>query len=134
MTYKHKHPKALWTKTYPDQAKKLRPESTERGGIKARSQPEALRMAVYRGIKELFITQNPLCQCCQKIYTHVTGGICAHVDFADSVHHKRGRSGLLLFDVRYWLSACDRCHRWIHEHPSEAIRLGLLSKDWNKQE
>lgn len=123
----------MWCKTYPEQHKALHPERSAAGGIKARSQSEAVRLAVYRGIKELFLTQNPMCQCCQTLYTHLTGGVVARVSFADSVHHRKGRSGLLLFDVRHWLAACDRCHRWIHDNPETAISLGLLSKEWNRQ-
>jgi hypothetical protein len=134
MTYQRKKKRlALWCTAFPEMHKKLRPENSAAGGIKARSQPEAVRMAVYNGIKELFITQNPMCDCCESIYRHVTGGVCAVVQFTDQIHHTRGRDGLLLFDVRYWKAACANCHSWIHANPVAAIKLGLLSKEWNKQ-
>lgn len=133
LTHKPKRRLASWTRAFPDQHKAMHPERSAAGGIKARSQPEAVRMAVYTGIKELFVTQNPLCQCCEPIYRHLTGGVCVIIQFTDSVHHMRGRTGLLLFDVRYWKAACANCHHWIHAQPKQAMSIGLLSKDWNKQ-
>lgn len=36
------------------------------------------------------------------------------------IHHKKGRSGLLLLDVWWFLSTCRECHQYIEEHPTWA--------------
>jgi len=40
------------------------------------------------------------------------------------VHHKKGRIGKLLTDVRYFLGVSAEGHKWIEEHPEEAKKLG----------
>lgn len=107
---------AIWRKAFPDQAVKLRPENTERGGVKARSGSENRRTEVYNAIKELFL-QRPLCceRCKMPLYL-------VPLD----VHHKAGRDGLLLFDVRHFAALCRDCHTWIHAHPAEAKTKGWL--------
>lgn len=53
---------------------------------------------------------------------------------ATQCHHQRGRRGVLLMDERYWIPVSDAGHRWIHNNPAEARKLGLLCEvgDWNK--
>jgi len=43
-------------------------------------------------------------------------------------HHKKGRVGDLLNDVRYWMPICYNCHRWIHDHVDASYQLGWLIK------
>ena len=108
--------------------KKLETETRKAGGIKARSASHEARMAVYRGIAELFKTQNPLCDCCDTLQK---AGIVkliwanAKVNWTDDVHHMAGRDGILLFDVRKFKAACRFCHDWCQDNPQEAIKLGL---------
>ena len=54
---------------------------------------------------------------------------------ATQVHHVRGRLGKLLLDQMYWLPVSAVGHRWIHDHPDEARRMGYLCAvgQWNKQ-
>jgi hypothetical protein len=49
------------------------------------------------------------------------------------VHHTRGRSGRLLLMEEFWIAVSRRGHRWIHDHPAEARRAGLLCAlgEWN---
>lgn len=123
---KPKHPKACWTTAYPRQAKALRPENGPAGGVKARSGGEKARMAVYAGIKELFLWGRSVCGAYVR-------GVCSGSEL--EVHHKLGRSGILLFDVRHWLAVCPACHAWIHAHPGEARAKGWLAQpgEWNKE-
>ena len=130
-TPKVKRAKAIWTKAFPTQAKALRPENTAAGGVKARSQSESVRMAVYLPIAALFKHANPWCQCCVAI---------RGVNFNDArlttqIHHRRGRAGLLLYDTRYFLACCQTCHNWIGENIEESRKLGLICDkgDWNKE-
>lgn len=117
-----KKSKAIWVKTFPIQARALRPENSPAGGVKARSVPEAHRIEIYNAIRDIFIVQNPICKArcsehCKKVYK-----------FSDHVHHKRGRQGWLLVDVRHWLPVCATCHQWIGDNPEEAMKLGLIEK------
>ena len=45
-------------------------------------------------------------------------------EVATQVHHKKGRIGKLLYDVRYFLGVSAEGHKWIEEHPEEAKKLG----------
>lgn len=121
---KPKHPKACWIRAYPRQARALRPENSGQG-VKSRSGGEKARMAVYNAIKEIWMLRYPSCM--------IGSGEC--VDVASEVHHRRGRNGLLLVDVRHWLAVCPACHAWIHAHPAEARAKGWLAQpgQWNKE-
>jgi hypothetical protein len=44
---------------------------------------------------------------------------------AVEVHHKGGRARSVFFRRSWWLACCRACHRWITEHPEEAIDRGL---------
>ena len=104
MTYPRptKRPLAPWTKAFPKQAKALRPEAGRAGGVKARSGSEAVRMAIYVPIANMFKKTNPWCQNCFR---------CPTMD----VHHTKGRDGLLLFDVRHFQALCRQCHSDQHQ-------------------
>ena len=53
---------------------------------------------------------------------------------ATEVHHRAGRSGKLLLDKTLWLALDAECHRYIHDHPTEARQYGLLPEKggWNR--
>lgn len=112
-------PKAAWTRAFPDQAKALRPENSSAGGVKVRSGSQEVRMHIYREIRNMFLRENDICTLCWRNSIKVTSA---------EVHHMRGRAGLILFDVRWFLPVCSVCHRWIHDNPAEATKLGLLNK------
>lgn len=118
---KKKQNKALWVSCFKDQAKALRPENSKAGGVRARSQPETVRMGIYNAIRVLYQTVHPWCELCEIIW----GDTSMHE--ADDNHHCRSREGLLLFDPRYFKSACRRSHDWVKDHPEEAKKLGI----WN---
>jgi hypothetical protein len=127
---KKKSNRALWTKCYPDQHKKLHPERQLSGGVKARSTPEKIRMEIYNAIRKLYLARHPVCECCRLCF-----GFETEAGGSTSVHHCLGRVGWLLIDVRHWKACCRTCHNWIHKNPAIARNLGLLanSGDWNKQ-
>lgn len=123
--------KAPWVASFPAQHQRLFPERTKVGGVKARSGAELRRMEIYHGIRELYLSH----------HVHQFCAICKVRRPADlprvakDVHHVRGRDGLLLFDVRYWRSACRRCHEWVQANPEKARLLGMLASkgEWNKE-
>lgn len=123
---KPKHPKAPWVGAFKGQAKALRPENAGQG-VKSRSGGEKAKMAVYRAIKDIWLRYNVTCE------TGINAPNCQISPV--EVHHRRGRSSLLLFDVRHWLAVCPACHAWIHAHPAEARAKGWLAKEgeWNRE-
>lgn len=115
-------------RAFPDQAKALRPERSAAGGVKARSTPERIRMQIYNAIKKLYLERHPFCETCWLINRGTPGvkfGDCCNL--SSETHHRRGKLGWLLIDTRHWLPVCNPCHRWIHDHPEEARKLGLLA-------
>lgn len=130
-----KRPKALWTQikhpTFQEQARRLSPESGAAGGVKARSAPEAVRMAIYNSIRELFLRCHPLCEAHDAVNGR-HGGI--YRTESSQVHHRRGRDGWLLVDPRHMLAVCADCHRYIGDNPKISAALGLVDlENWRKE-
>jgi hypothetical protein len=44
---------------------------------------------------------------------------------ASDVHHRRGRVGGLLLDVRHWSALCRTHHSFVTEHPKTAVEMGI---------
>ena len=68
----------------------------------------------YNNLALEYLTKNPLCEKCGMV--------------ASTIHHKKGRMGELLTDVKYFMSACMDCHNWIEDHPREAKEKGYSLK------
>lgn len=122
-----KQNKAPWVGAFKRQARALRPENAGQG-VKSRSGGEKARMAVYLAIKEIWL-RNPLNLTCRIRATSECSNNCSEI------HHSRGRGGILLFDVRYWLPVCNSCHSYLHAYPAEARAKGWLAQpgEWNKE-
>lgn len=80
--------------------------------IRRRSKKRAKQEREYGIIRALFLDQNPICQ-----VKNCRGP-------SQEVHHKKGRIGELLTDVRYFLAVCNPHHRYIENHPIEAKAHG----------
>ncbi len=52
--------------------------------------------------------------------------------FATECHHSKGRIGLLLTDVKYFIAGCRNCHQWAETHPNEAKEKGWSVTRLNK--
>ncbi len=134
---KKKWGKALWSQVdapgFKQQHRALRPENGPAGGVKARSGSEAARMGVYNPIAAMFKRAHPYCEAHDRINPGRSGEVYRVP--TEHVHHKRGRSGLLLFDVRYFVAVCAACHTAIDADRERARELGLLAAegDWRKQ-
>lgn len=114
-----KKPKAIWLKTFPEQAQKLRPENGEKrktGNRRAGERRQYIRE------KKKFISANPKCAVNSK-------------HSAIQIHHKFGRRGRLLRWQPGWVQVCQNCHSWIHAHILEARVLGLMCEagNWNNE-
>lgn len=125
---KPKRKKALWATIqspgFRQQHAALRPEATATGGIRYRSQSEAVRISVYLPIAAMFKAANPICQSCE-IICRFAKLMRWRENLTEDVHHTRGREGLLLFDIRHWLPVCRKCHNWIRDNPKQARELNL---------
>lgn len=78
-------------------------------------------LAKYRPLRDKYLQDNPMCEVddCNNVSTNL--------------HHKAGRNGSLLYDVRYFMACCDDCHpRRIHENPEWARENGYIITVDNK--
>jgi len=79
------------------------------------SQKREVLNAVYSVLRIKFLKEHTMCQ------AHLSGCTQSSTD----VHHKKGRIGEFLLEVKYWLAVCRHCHDWIETHPEEAKEKGL---------
>lgn len=78
------------------------------------------RQKIYLAIREMWLVMQINCE------------VCGHRTPTD-VHHKSGKQGDLLYDIRKWLAVCRPCHQRLHDHDAEAKKNGYslsrLAKD-----
>lgn len=86
------------------------------------SENTEVELAIYRVLSRNYLLDNSICQC----------GRCEGLP-AVEVHHKKGR-GKYLNVVEFFLAVARVCHDWIHAHPKEAMKLGLLISKLSKDE
>lgn len=72
---------------------------------------------IYERTKKAFLDANDLCWCCARIVPRKRR----------ELHHRKGRSGTLYLDVKYFMMLCGPCHRRVHNKPAWAIKHGLLA-------
>jgi len=95
--------------------------------IRARIRPVSARRAValreYAKLRRIWLAQPEQRFCRFPACRHRTG----------DVHHSRGRLGVLLVDVRFWIPLCRRHHDWVGQNPAQARELNLLCPvgSWN---
>lgn len=102
---------------------KRKTQLKRRKALKKSSQKRAKEMALYRKERDIFIHREmhegrwfcPVMWELKKRQVAVT-----------EVHHKRGRTGKLLRDQRYWLAISRSGHDWVHQNPRLAREKGWL--------
>ena len=110
----------------------------KRGGrLRVRSKKRQKEETQYNKRVKEWKLENPFCKACIHIFGHVAQpdqwygdrypGPVMVPHRTDDCHHMARRHGKLLMDERWWLPVCRWAHDWIHEHPNEARKLGLLS-------
>lgn len=101
---------------YPFKSKAYEP--MKRTALKRQSKKQASRLARYLPIRNDFLKKFPAC------------GICLVLDMTPApsteVHHKFGRNGSLLFDVRGFVPSCRAHREWPHTNGALARELGVL--------
>lgn len=101
---------------------------TPRKASRRRSPRMTKLMAQYRKQKAVFLAKFPTCA----VFPCRQGSLITRR--ATEVHHMRGRQGSLLLDERFWLPVSSEGHRWIHDNPDKARRMGYLCAkgSWNQ--
>lgn len=85
------------------------------GIINPISDKKMKELAIYRPLSKKYLKENPVCEVkgCGKPSTNI--------------HHKNGRTGKRLYDLKYFLACCGTCHpKRIHENPKWARKNGYL--------
>jgi hypothetical protein len=81
-----------------------------------RIKPCAIKRVVEWGLyviaREKYLEEHPLCEC----------GCGRH---ADVIHHKKGKSGKLLYNEKFFMAVAENpCHKNIEKHPAWAREMG----------
>ena len=106
--------------------------------IPARSVNEIKRQAKYRPAREAHLAEFPDCEVCWPL---IKADPERAIDLqsvrhsANQIHHIRGRSGSLLWDRRWFKSACADGHAFIGANPDIARKAKVLAEvgEWGKQ-
>lgn len=80
--------------------------------IRRRSKKRAKQEREYAKLRKEYLDEHVICE--------VKG--CLQI--SEEIHHKKGRIGELLTDVKYFLAVCNPHHRYIESHPVEAKEHG----------
>jgi hypothetical protein len=81
--------------------------------MRAATKKRAAQNRLYSKLRREFLASNPRCQFPD----------CGNA--SAELHHKKGRVGRLLTDPDHFAALCSGCHRYVTEHPAEAIALGI---------
>lgn len=94
-------------------------EAKVRKPIRKVSPRQSKRLREYAKVRAEFFNNpdNILCRVCAKE---------GHGRLATEIHHRRGRQGSLLFDVRWFLPTCPKHHRMIHDNVAWALKEGWM--------
>ena len=115
---KSKH--AVKLRTLQEIRSSKKPTSKRQKRIRRVSIKKAADLKEYYAMRARFLANVDLCEVC-------------HTDRPVEIHHRRGRVGSLLTDLRHLLATCHRCHQWLHENVEEARTLGYICEKglWN---
>lgn len=85
------------------------------------SERQKARQAAYTSKRKEFLAKHPFCERCAKSGKRV---------YAQEVHHRRGRGVMggvdLTTDETEFCGLCSACHRWVHDHPAQAMADGYM--------
>ena len=119
----------------PKQKKRIRPMSKKR----------EREQVIYLKKRKAFLREHPYCQvwlmkeelygegALSEEYAIENGGqfkinsMPSSCPRSTDVHHSRGRIGKSFLDESTWVACSRQEHTWLHSHPKEARKLGLLA-------
>lgn len=102
-------------------SKENKPKFKSRGKIKKVSNRGYERNKFYKKARLDYLETHPCCE------AKLPGCLIPNDAFDNEglqIHHKKGRTGDLLWDKRYFLAVCHSCHRAIEDFPNMAISHG----------
>lgn len=82
-----------------------------RKAIKPISDKQAQRLKEYRRVRDVYMKNHPVCECCQATPSQ-------------DLHHMAGRVGDNLTNPNYFLAVCRACHQEIEINPTWAKENG----------
>ena len=127
-TRKPKQQKALWYRQRYGDKPKAKPVRRIRPVSKIRSK----RLRTY-ALQAALWKAGRLCEC-QGVKANGKAICSNRPHLCEEVHHRNGRVGDLLLATDTWVAVCSRAHRFVHDNPAEAKRLGLIGEGpWNHQ-
>lgn len=95
--------------------KKVSPAKKKYNYIKPVADKRLGELAIYRPLRDAYIEEHPICEVksCDNPTTNL--------------HHKNGRLGKMVYNVKYFMACCHVCHpARIHENPEWAREEGYL--------
>ena len=95
--------------------KKVSPAKKKQKRIKPVADKRLGELAIYRPRRDKYLIDNPTCEVhdCNNETTNL--------------HHKNGRIGPMVYNVKYFMACCHVCHpQRIHENPEWARENGYL--------
>lgn len=90
--------------------------------IRRRSKKRAKQEREYLKLRDWYLSRQPTCE--------VKGCNCQSTE----IHHKKGRVGDLLTDIRFFLAVCWVCHVYIETQPLWAKERGYSLSRLSKTE
>lgn len=95
--------------------------------IRRASKARRAELAIYAKLGPSWLQRVPFCEMPSTRFVNLGHtGWMGCLNRSTEIHHIKGRSGKLLNDTNHWLGVCRDCHRWIHDHPNAARKLGVL--------
>lgn len=83
--------------------------------IKPMSIKRMVQMAEYKVLRDEYMEDHKVCEVKE----------CFHI--SEHLHHRKGRSGKLLNETKYWMAVCHYCHGEMHnKETAEAYRKGYM--------
>ena len=125
--YKRKTKPAVWQTAFPVEREEPKRKRVKPVSDRRRGEVEAYRKAAREFVRTA-VRSGGTCPVVNAVPELRDGFKYGHKvsNRLNEVHHVRGRAGALLNDRRHWLALSKQGHRWVHEHPAEAVRLGWL--------
>ncbi len=89
--------------------------------IRAKTKERAKQDKIYAVRGPKYLEKNPFCECgCGKP--------------SQQIHHKKGRTGDLFLNEKYWMAVHSECHSNIENNPEFAIKMGYsLKRNYEKE-
>ena len=70
-----------------------------------------LEQIYYKIVRPKYLEEHPICECCGERKSM-------------QIHHKKGRRGQLLIEVRFFMAVCLLCHGRIEKEKGWAFSMG----------